>query len=247
MSKELPYFRFTASEWLNGDIVLEDPSTKGVFIDVCAYYWFKDCNVSKQVLNKRFTGVEHVLEQLFNRGIIKEKNNGNSIKINFLDEQYKILSDISSSRSKAGKASALKRATSVQQVYQHMNQQSSNYNYNYKDNNNNNNNKDKLSWRDSFELYLEITKISLKELLSDTEEINKQATYYHGIDIKLSIDKAFHNFWGTEAGWKHKKKSRSKDIDMRATLINSININKVYAPKAGQNQVGVHTTPRVAL
>lgn len=131
--KELPYFRFTVSEWLNGDIILETPNIKGVFIDVCAYYWFKDCNVSKQVLNKRFSGVEEELKQLFNTGIIKEKNNGNSIKINFLDEQYKILSDISSSRSKAGKASALKRATSVQQVYQQVYQQSSNYNY--KDNN----------------------------------------------------------------------------------------------------------------
>ena len=31
------------------------------------------------------------------------------------------------------------------------------------------------------------------------------------IDVKLSLEKGYVNFWGTEAGWIHKKKSRSKN------------------------------------
>jgi hypothetical protein len=52
-----------------------------------------------------------------------------------------------------------------------------------------------------------------------------------GVDVRLSIEKGYKNFWGTEAGWKHKKKNRSKDIDWRSTIINSISLNKVYLPK----------------
>jgi len=51
------------------------------------------------------------------------------------------------------------------------------------------------------------------------------------VNIKLSIEKGFRNFWGTEAGWQHKKKSRSKEIDWKRTIINSIAFNKVYYTK----------------
>ena len=47
----------------------------------------------------------------------------------------------------------------------------------------------------------------------------------------MSLEKSINNFWGTEAGWKHKKKSRAKEIDMISTLINNLDKNKVYKPK----------------
>jgi hypothetical protein len=53
MAKELPYFRFTATEWLNGDISLESFELKGLFIDLCSYYWFKDCSVTVAMLEKK--------------------------------------------------------------------------------------------------------------------------------------------------------------------------------------------------
>ena len=55
--------------------------------------------------------------------------------------------------------------------------------------------------------------------------------HYPGVNIKLSLEKACTNFWATDAGWKHKKKSRAKEIDMRMTLINAIDKNKVYYGK----------------
>jgi len=38
--KELPYFKFNSSEWINGAITLEDLQAQGLFINICAYYWF---------------------------------------------------------------------------------------------------------------------------------------------------------------------------------------------------------------
>ena len=55
MAKELPYFRFTASEWLNDDISLESYELKGLFADVCSYYWTQDCDCTLDKLKKKFS------------------------------------------------------------------------------------------------------------------------------------------------------------------------------------------------
>ena len=106
--KELPYFRFTVSEWLNDDISLESYELKGLFIDICCYYWFKDCTVSKSQLNKRFANAEQLISELFSIGIIKEKHK-DFIHIKFLDIQYEKAEQISSVRSKAAKSKGLKK------------------------------------------------------------------------------------------------------------------------------------------
>jgi hypothetical protein len=92
------------------------------------------------------------------------------------------------------------------------------------------------TWRDSFDVYLKIVKEAHSVLIADTNEIIKQKKFYPDVDVVLSIEKAVSNFWGTEAGWKHKKKSRAKEIDMRATLINAIGLNKVYYPRGFQKK-----------
>lgn len=84
------------------------------------------------------------------------------------------------------------------------------------------------NWRNDFEIYKSDLRKVYQELTSDSEFILNQEKYHPGIDIVLSIEKACVNFWSTEAGWKHKKKSKSKDIDWKTTLINAIDLNKVY-------------------
>lgn len=85
MAKELPYFKFYISEWLNGDITLEDYECQGLFINICAYYWSKNSYLPFSVLRKRFRGQEHNIETLIESGIIKI--NGDLIDITFLNEQ----------------------------------------------------------------------------------------------------------------------------------------------------------------
>lgn len=87
MSKELPYFKFYCSEWDNGNISLEPYDVQGLFINICTFYWSRECNVSLKLLNKKFRGDSDLIEQLFKIEVIKKKNENLSIK--FLDEQLR--------------------------------------------------------------------------------------------------------------------------------------------------------------
>lgn len=99
MAKELPYFRFTVSEWMNGDINMESYEIKGVFIDVCSWYWFKDCDVTRDMLDKKFEN-NQIIQTLFDSGFIK-KYRGKA-HIGFLDVQWEVLMSKHVKLSKAG-------------------------------------------------------------------------------------------------------------------------------------------------
>jgi hypothetical protein len=109
MSKDLPYFRFTVQEWQNGNIAIESYETKGLFIDVCGFYWIRDCDVSKQMLGKRFSDAAAGLERLFEAGCIKETEDGKII-IEFLDEQFHKLASKSHKLKKAGRLGGIASA-----------------------------------------------------------------------------------------------------------------------------------------
>ena len=87
------------------------------------------------------------------------------------------------------------------------------------------------TWKDDFSIYLDLVRSAYKSICDDPKIMETQQSYYPGVNIKLSLEKACTNFWATDAGWKHKKKSRAKEIDMRMTLINAIDKNKVYYGK----------------
>lgn len=112
MAKELPYFRFTVSEWMNDDISIESYTIKGVFSDVCAFYWFKDCNLSLAMLEKKFNNAKEELKQLIELGIIK-KNDDDSISILFLDKQYDMLSEKRKKRQLAGSKGGLSKSSNA--------------------------------------------------------------------------------------------------------------------------------------
>jgi len=84
------------------------------------------------------------------------------------------------------------------------------------------------TWRDNFEIYLKECKAEYSRLYRDQSFIDEQSRLNPNVNIKLSIEKGYTNFWGTELGWKHKKKSKSASIDWKSTIINSIEMNKVY-------------------
>ena len=87
-----------------------------------------------------------------------------------------------------------------------------------------------LTWRDDFEIYKNELRKAYKTLLQDDAWISTQQRFNPNLNIALSLEKACVNFWATEAGWQHKRKQRTKTIDWRQTLTNSINSpqNKVY-------------------
>ena len=102
MAKNFPYFKFTATEWLTGDIVYESLELQGLFINVCALYWQRDGKLTIEDLIRRYKN-ESLINQLIDRYIWNEQGN---ILIKFLDEQLIEANHISKVNSENGKKGA---------------------------------------------------------------------------------------------------------------------------------------------
>lgn len=98
MAKNFPYFKFIATEWMTGDIVFEDFSTQGLFINICALYWQRNGQLSIDDINKRFKNPIE-LTNLTDR--FYSVNDG-FISIKFLDEQLIEANHISKVNSQNG-------------------------------------------------------------------------------------------------------------------------------------------------
>jgi hypothetical protein len=102
MSKELPYFRFTPQEWQNGDISLCDYDLKGLFIDICSFYWIRDCSITLAMLQQKFSNATAKLEKLLELGVLRLDEKNEYININFLNDQLDVLSSLRMKRQSAG-------------------------------------------------------------------------------------------------------------------------------------------------
>lgn len=111
--KELPYFRFTVQEWQNGDISLESYQLQGLFINICCYYWLKDCSITLALLEKKFFNDVSNIKQLINLGIIKHQIDTDILTINYLNEQFDTLSNIRKDRVEAGSKGGKQKASNA--------------------------------------------------------------------------------------------------------------------------------------
>lgn len=107
MAKNFPYFKFTASEWLTGDIVFESFSIQGLFINICALYWQRDGKLSIDEINKRYKSPIE-LKELTDRFISVSDG---FISVSFLDEQLIQAEHISKTNSKNGSLGGRPKAT----------------------------------------------------------------------------------------------------------------------------------------
>ncbi|WP_108823478.1 hypothetical protein [Dysgonomonas sp. Marseille-P4361] len=89
------------------------------------------------------------------------------------------------------------------------------------------------TWRDDFNVYLDEATKAYYDLIADVEFLKERERFHHNLDIRLSLEKSFKDFWGTEAGWKNKKKSRSITLDWKSTFSNALTqkMNQVYKNK----------------
>jgi hypothetical protein len=84
MAKGLPYFKFTPTEWLTGNICFEPMEVQGLFINICALYWQRDGKLSIDDINLRYnkpTALSSLTDRYFS------VNNG-FVSIEFLNEQF---------------------------------------------------------------------------------------------------------------------------------------------------------------
>lgn len=107
MAKELPYFQFEPAEYLTKDISFCSLSAQGLFINICSFYWQRECQLTKTQVLRRFNYPD-VLKELIQEGIIKTDENEN-IVIYFLLTQYESIVEKKSNDSEKGKIGNLKR------------------------------------------------------------------------------------------------------------------------------------------
>jgi hypothetical protein len=99
MAKELPYFKFEPAEYLTKDISFCSLSAQGLFINICSYYWQRNCELTKNQLLKRLNH-ETELNELIKEGVIDSVENKISIK--FLDNQLNDVENKSKTNSSNG-------------------------------------------------------------------------------------------------------------------------------------------------
>ena len=83
-SPNIVVINFNLEKWLTGSIALEKYDTKGVFIDLCAFYGYKNCVVTMDEVNKRFDN-HPALERL--KGRFYKIGIDGYIKIKYVDEE----------------------------------------------------------------------------------------------------------------------------------------------------------------
>jgi hypothetical protein len=224
--KELPYFKFSPMEYSDADISFLSYAHQGLFVKICCLFWSRDCkSISEGMLKQRFSDASDMVEQLLMSGILK--TDGEGVFVSFLREQFLELSEKHSIKVENGRKGGLSSAQA------RLKQGSSN-----KDKDKDKDNTIK-TWKNDFPTYYKECCLAYADFIDDEIELEKQEELNPRINVRKSIDKGFHNFWGTEAGWKHKKKSRVASIDWKSTIINSISLNKVwFTPKEIEERGG---------
>lgn len=80
----LHWYKFNVLKWNTGDIQHVSYHLKGVFVDLQAYYWSRQCEVSKAQAVKKFK--DGNINNLIEAGVVKI--DGDNLLIEFLDEQW---------------------------------------------------------------------------------------------------------------------------------------------------------------
>jgi len=76
-------------------------SCKGVFADICPYYWVQNCDVTIEALFEKFKTKNKTIQKLIERQVIKDQNG--IVCISFLNEQWSKLNSDKKYFSEMGK------------------------------------------------------------------------------------------------------------------------------------------------
>jgi hypothetical protein len=106
MAKELPYFKFTPTEWLVGKISFQPLEVQGAFVQCCCMFWKNSGVIKVDDIDYRI-GKEN-LSKLIEYDFIKVEDG--FLRIEFLEEQLVSFEGIRRSRSLNGIKSAEKKA-----------------------------------------------------------------------------------------------------------------------------------------
>jgi hypothetical protein len=87
------------------------------------------------------------------------------------------------------------------------------------------------TWRTSWAIWQIEEHLAYNNILNDKEWMEEQERLkpYPHLNLKKTLEKA-HIYWTSEAAWKHRKKSKTKDLDWNTTYKNAITqkMNQVF-------------------
>ena len=193
---------------------MEDYPVKGLFADICAYYWFKDCSITQAMLKRRFKDVDEMLKLLLSNDIIKLNQEDDKVSISFLDEQYLMLSGKRKHLQYAGSLGGKQRSSNAQAM---LKQRSS-----YKDKDKDKD-KDILREREDFEK-IEILKGFQERRFKDpNKEYDRFIAHYNKTNWKDSNGNDITNKVAAAKFWDEKP-----DIGKKAEKPKSFNINEIW-------------------
>lgn len=120
MSKELPFFKFNATEWITGNISYESFELQGAFISVCAEYWNRNNCLTIAEAKLRLRNSD-LVDKLIEKKYLKTKKE--KLVISFLDNEREEISakrlKLSESGRKGGLSKAkasLKQGSSIKEI-----------------------------------------------------------------------------------------------------------------------------------
>ena len=107
MSKELPFFKFNATEWITGNISYEPFELQGAFISVCAEYWNRNNCLTIDEAKLRLRNSD-LIDKLIEKKYLKTKKE--KIVILFLDNEREEISAKRLKLSESGRKGGLSKA-----------------------------------------------------------------------------------------------------------------------------------------
>ena len=107
MSKELPFFKFNATEWITGNISYEPFELQGAFISVCAEYWNRNNCLTIAEAKLRLRNSD-LVDMLIEKKYLKTKKE--KLVILFLDNEREEISAKRLKLSESGRKGGLSRA-----------------------------------------------------------------------------------------------------------------------------------------
>lgn len=78
------------------------------------------------------------------------------------------------------------------------------------------------TWRNDKEIYLTTLFEAFEAIKADKSWVARQSSYYKGVDVIKTIERAIYDYWATDNGWKNKKSKKGRRIDWVSTFANSL-------------------------
>lgn len=90
--------------------------------------------------------------------------------------------------------------------------------------------KSNVEWKNDYNVYIEGCEEVYERLRLDNKWVVEQSRLNPNINVLLSMERAYLNFWGTQAGWEYSKKKKKNKIDWELTFRNALSLsaNRVW-------------------